>query len=102
MPDNYATLGTKPITINVSLSRGADFVALMRRKSGDWEPGTEISLHFGETIWLASIDGDTASWDVDKADVDALIEARATTVQTRYTDDDRDALWAEGWVIVNG
>jgi len=103
-------LGQGPLALRVVLVTGADFVsALKRSDSTDWEVGTAIELEIrtrdenGDTVyesWPAAIAGDTAEWNLDLADVNAVIAARPSTVRLWYVLGELRLLWAQGDVEV--
>lgn len=104
MPIN---LGASPDRLTVTLTRGADFVTGMDSLDGPWPETAVVRLVFNDTadtIWPATIAGAAADWNVDKAEVDALI-GRLTNpknVQLTYTDGTADLTWAQGSVVVAG
>lgn len=102
-------LGAVPLSLKVNLTEGADFVQEIHTASGDpWPDGTEITLELyaqnGTLLetWPATIDADYARWNVDKADVDALIADKPKRAALLYVNGTADATWARGSVSVRG
>lgn len=94
------TLGSAPDTLKVVLVKGADFVSTLTRKDGtDWPVDTEVVLEFKTTSpvsWSATLTGSSAMWNVDQADVDALIAAKPRSVKLWYVEGEVRLLWAQG------
>lgn len=99
------TLGATPAKMVVKLSPDADFVATIKNTDGAWPSGVSIDILFDDgTVWPATISGDEARWDKDKAEVNTLIADTAAIgrrVRLFYVDGAYDALWASGLVSVN-
>lgn len=101
------TLGSVAQGLAVNLTLHADFVCAMRRSDGqDW-PESVVSLEFqvrdGEPVtWNATLSGDTAQWNVDQDEVDALIEMRPRAVRLWYIQGELRLLWAQGEVEQRG
>ena len=99
------TLGTTPITITVTLPLDADFVCELVAEQ-DWPADTGIELRFhtdpntaAAATWPATVAANSASWDVPAADVQAVLDAGATTVRLHYVEaDGSDLLWGRGRV----
>lgn len=90
------TLGQAPEKLTVVLVAGADFVSSLDRSDGEPWPDVEISLDFGTAVWPATLDGASARWNVDQADVDALLATRPRSVRLWYVDGPTRLLWAQG------
>ena len=94
------TLGARPETLTVVLTRGADFVATLTNRNGAWDPTATITLVFStdpETTWTATINGADAVFNEDKALADAI--PGNTSVELRHTVGDLDQVWARGRVV---
>lgn len=98
-------LDQKPEELRVGLVAGADFIRTLESEDGDW-PGTAvIKLIFNDTdatTWTATIAGADATWNIDKAVVDALIADAPTRAKVTYVDGPVDLLWAVGGVTLRG
>ncbi|VXC09174.1 hypothetical protein [Aeromicrobium sp. 9AM] len=93
------TLGNQPDSLQVVLTRDADFVSTLTNSDGDWSPTCTIELRIGDdTVWPATIVDNVASFDVDKVAVNDLLEDGATKVRLFYTDGAADLCWAKGSV----
>lgn len=93
------TLGYTPEKFKLVLAAGADFFSALTRSDGQpWPVGSELILDFAGAApsWTATLSGATATWDVDQADVDALIAARPRKVRLFYVDGEARLLWAVG------
>lgn len=95
------SLGFEPIPIEVRLARDSDFVAALVAEGG-WPAGARIDLVFtldgSTTTWPATIEGDTAAWQVPAAEVATLLASRARQARLHYQDDSGGAtlLWGVG------
>lgn len=105
MATSTIVLGAVPKNLKVPLIAGADFVAALRRKDDvPWPGTTVIRLEFvmpdtsNNVTWDAAIDGAVATWNFDKADVDAVLAAVSVAVKLWYIDGDVELLWAQGEV----
>lgn len=106
------TLGFKPASLVVPLTKDADFVATITTQDGsDFADGAAVTLeltkaHSDPILWAATIDGDTARWDVDKTDVNALVPGTVYTARVLYSDTaGNDLVWFSGqttWNSRNG
>lgn len=87
---------TAPVAdLQLNLTRDTDFVRVLEAAEGEsFPPGTQVVLDFGDTQWPATVTTDQASWNVDKAEVNALIAATPTQCHLRYTSGGVDLLWA--------
>lgn len=107
------TLGDGPDRLTVRLSRFGDFVAALIYDDNDpatpnvWPAGAVIELRFYATdtapapaaTWAATITGDRAEWNIDKAVVaSAVLDPGNETVRLFYTDGPTELLWAKGGV----
>lgn len=103
-------LSATPLTLRISLTRGADFVRRIEPLDADLTPstftdGTQLVLDFGEHgTWPATVTPTAADWNVDKVVVDALIDALPFGARCvlRYRLGDADLTWAAGTVQSNG
>lgn len=99
-------LGNAPDTLTVTLVRGADFVSGVDSLDGDWPTGTVIRLVFNDsasTVWTATLEGAAATWEIDHAEVDALIgrmNPSKRRVRLVYADGPTELMWAIGIVRV--
>jgi len=105
-------MGAVPERLTVNLVPGADFVIALDSKDQtgeplDWPDTATISLVFNDTegtIWPATVSGPTAAWNVDKAEVDALLSRYPSRSSIRvrlvYVDGSVDLVWAKGSVTV--
>lgn len=104
------TLGQGPETLRVVLVSNADFVSALKRSDAtSWDLATQIALEIrtraqdGTTAyvtWTATLNGDTAQWNVDMLEVNNVIAARPSTVRLWYTLGELRLLWAQGDVEV--
>lgn len=106
-------LGDGPDRLTVRLSRFGDFVAALIYDDGDpatpnaWPAGAVVELRFYATdttltaaaTWSATITGDRAEWNVDKAVVaSAVLDPGNTTVRLFYIIGATELEWAKGAV----
>lgn len=96
------TLGSAPQQLTVVLIRDADFVAVLHNSAGDWDAGVSIELRFGDTVWVATLAGADATFNVDKAAVNALVATKPRTARLFYVDGDVDLCWATGSASIRG
>lgn len=94
-------LGAKPYPLDVTLVRGADFVCSIVSEEGPWPESAVVTLRFNDpldTVWTASVNDTELYFEVDKAQVDALIDRLPANarVRLRYVDGPMDAVWAQG------
>lgn len=106
------TLGFAPENFSVLLSAGSDFVAALRRSDNTaWPAGITLTLDFGAVTnpatpdadpvpvqWAATLNGPTATWDVDETQV--ALALLATKVRLWYVEGETRLLWASGAVKV--
>lgn len=101
-------LGSKPISIGVSLSRGGSFTTTLK-SSTDFPLDIDIKLQFYKTIslsdtpvvWVADITDDEATWDKDPVDTAAIITGKYKIVRLHYVEADGSVLvWGSGEVNV--
>lgn len=96
------TLGRRPDTLNVILSRTADFIATLHRQDNTaWPAGTVVTLTIGETSWPATVAGADLSWNVDKATVATAHAAGTHPATLTLTQGTADLTWAEGKAFVD-
>lgn len=100
-------IGTEPEALALHLSRDADFGHKFESYVGevptDYPPGTAIRLDITDDTgtvldtWSATVAGNTATFAVDKADVNTVLDLAGPKYARLYyvngTDDD---LWAAG------
>lgn len=104
-------LGDGPDRLTVRLSRFGDFVAALIYDDNDpntvnaWPAGATIDLRFYATetattpaaTWAATITGDRAEWNVDKAVVESgVLGPGNETARLFYTVGATELLWARG------
>lgn len=105
------TLGLVPLDVTVVLARDAGFVAsIVADDDSGWPDGTAVALVFSTSAraaqptglrWEATVDGDTAAWDVEDEDVAAVIAAGVQFARLLYTEADGTVLlWGRGQVRV--
>lgn len=101
-------LSAPPLTLIVSLTRGADFVRKILPKNEDgtsatFADGTQIALVFdtGDS-WPATVTPTDASWNVDVLVNDALMTKGPSAVRLVYTAGAVDMVWAMGAVVLYG
>lgn len=96
------TLGYKPEKFKVEMSANSDFTAALVRSNGtDWPAGSTLSLSFeGGQDFAAALDGTTATWLIDEADVNALIAIKPKSVKLWYVEGSTRLLWAIGSLTV--
>jgi hypothetical protein len=95
--------GLTPKNKDVDLTKGGDYIHAMRRRLDgvitDWPVGTEWSILFDDnqnSVWDADVDGELASWNVDKAVADAM--PPGTTVRWRRVNGTTDLIYYVGRV----
>lgn len=88
----------------VSLTRDSDFVRLIEAAEGYAFPADmSLVLDFGNgTVWPATVTPTSASWNVDKAESNALADLAPEQARLRYQSGDSDRIWAQGPVIIYG
>lgn len=103
-------IGTKPERCPVNLARGGDFNAVLEATGDedapvDYPAGTTIRLDILDKVgglldsWDATVAGSSATFDVDKADVDAVLDTKpfdGKTGRLYYINGADDVLWAVG------
>lgn len=103
------SLGADVENLSVKLARGGDYVTGLDSLDGDWPVSAVVTLLFNDsanTAWTATVNGAALDWNVDKAQVDALLDRYATAgvddsrrkVRLRYVDGTTDLIWAQGKV----
>lgn len=91
-------LGNAPESLRLILVSDADFVSTLTNSDGNWSGTASIELRFDDdTVWPAVIAANTATWNVDKAVVDA-VPSTVRKVSLFYTDGAADLCWAKGTV----
>lgn len=103
-------IGTKPERCPVNLARGADFRAVMDASDDGVTPvnypaGTTVRLDIVDKVgglidsWEATVTGSSAEFDVDKVDVDAVLDTKPTdgkTGRVYYVNGPDEILWTVG------
>jgi hypothetical protein len=98
-------IGAAPTDLTVTLTTDTDFVATLT-SSEPWDDGIGIELWLmpaigDPVVWPATIDGTSATWTVDSADVATALETQPKLVRLHYIDADGNVLlWAKGRVYV--
>lgn len=97
-------LGNTPLPMTVTLTRGADFITTLRTADeSPWPDAVTCRLDFDDTVatsWSATVVDDEIRFNVDKVDVDALIDSGPDTALLVYVDGAVDLAWGRGRVIV--
>lgn len=98
MAANTITLGDEVQPLVVRTAAGSPFSAALQHTNDagsptPWPDGTVLVLNIGSTAFPAEVDGDTASWSLSAAQVDAT--AAATEARLWLN----GVLWAYGPVI---
>jgi hypothetical protein len=101
------TLGSVPESLRVELTRGGDFIQTLESEDAegvavDWVDGEVVTLVFDTgDVWAATLSTNEATWNVDKAVVEALLDDGARRVMLLYTADGADLPWAKGSVAAH-
>jgi hypothetical protein len=101
-------LGLTPDDLTVTLARDADFIASLvsiDQNTGvevDYLAGTEIYLILnGTERWDATVAGNSADWNIDKALVNALINSGGQrNAVLYYVNGTTEQMWAKGFFEV--
>lgn len=99
------TLGWDPDQLTVLLAADTDFLAVLQSDTA-WPAGTAIALQLttdqvpSPVVWSATVSGTTATFDVPKATVNAVLSGTLSTAKLTYTTPDIDVVWAVGRVAV--
>jgi hypothetical protein len=107
------TLGTEPDRLDLILVPGADFVETVETMNAEltgpqpWPLGTVLSLRFTRSgspavDWVAVIDTNLVSWNVQSPQVDAVVNAGYRQVGLWYENGPVRTLLALGEVNVHG
>lgn len=97
-------LGTAPLSLDVLLPRDADFIATLTRDDDvAWADTATVFLQFNfrnapAQQWDAELDGASVLFNVDKVEVNAVLDARPSNVKLWFIDGDVEVLWASGKV----
>lgn len=94
------TLGTRHLSMTLSLTEGADFTCTLVSEDGDWPATAVIGIKVGDTTWAAALAGTEATFSVDKAQVQAVIDSGARYFRLICTDGTYDAVWGQGSISV--
>lgn len=105
--EEQIVLGFQALPAVFHLTKGSDFISSLQTEDGsDWPAGTHIAIEMADlATWPATISGPTATWAVDKADVDAVLAQLPPIAKARvtYTDDSGVFLvWYTGKVRRHG
>jgi hypothetical protein len=96
------TLGSAGDQLTVILAAGGDFIASMTASSpwGDVQISLELSGGTTDPVtWTAVISDVTATFDVPKEQVQAVIDAKMSTARLYYTPTTGTTLlWAQGGI----
>ena len=104
------SLGYQPVTANVHLTSGSDFVQTITA-SVAWPAGAAVSLRIGAdgtdptgwTAFAATMTSTVASWDIPAATVLALVPGSRLGVRVVYSDATVPAIvWMLGSVVWHG
>jgi hypothetical protein len=96
------SFGFVPVQGTMYLSRYGDFVAEIVSDTGVWPDNAEVEFRFQPantttfTVWTGTVSGALATWNVDKVQVAALLDAGATEYLLMYTQDTYDLEWSKG------
>ena len=100
-------MGAEPWPLLVRLTRAADFVQAIESTDAagtavNWLDGETLKLTFSTgDVWAATFATNVASWNVDKAVVGTLADAKPRSAELVYTDGAGfDAVWGRGTVKV--
>lgn len=95
--DAAINLGTDPQALDVHLTTGADFEAVLTRDE-PWPVGTTVRLVFQGSYpaWVATVSGNNATFLVDKAVADTI--PSGTRARLEVLTGTRDEVWAVGSV----
>jgi hypothetical protein len=90
-----------PDVLEINLTRGADFIRILEAVAPETFPvGSTVVLEFRSSsgtvlgTWSAVVTPTEATWNEDKATVDAMILLVPSTCRLKYTDGAVDLLWA--------
>lgn len=107
MTATFVKLGLEPSALQVVLTRGADFEAVLTYEVDgvptNWPASTAIALVFSDpssSVWSASVATTDATFTVDKATADAM--ADGTAVKLRYVNGTTDRILMVGKVSRRG
>lgn len=96
------TLGAAPQTMTLVLVEDSDFVAVLTTADPSWPVGVGIAIKVGAATWNATIVGNEARFEVDKAAVNTVIAGAPTTFVLTYVEGTTELTWGAGKVeIVN-
>ena len=99
------TVGPEPRLLSMRLVTGADFYETQTVEvdgvATDWPAGTTLAYRFDNGVtWAATIVGAVATFNLDKADADAI--PAGTGVRLTYTNGTTDETWEIGTVKRRG
>lgn len=101
------TLGAQPVELDVILNADADFApSIARDDDSNFSVGAVLKLVFtfrgsDPVEWISSINGSTATWNIDKVQVNAVIAAHPSSVKLWLIEGSTETLWATGIVTAN-
>jgi hypothetical protein len=96
-------LGVTPRPMVLDLDADADFVCTLVAQDGDWPPTATISIEVADQTWTATLAGPEARFNVDKAQVQAVIDQvgdQLARFKLLYVDGDTELTWGRGPVRV--
>lgn len=98
------TLGLKPLSMDVELTKNSDFVSEIVNETGDWDPDEQLEIRFPDgTTFTADMVDDIASWHETKTVVNTLIATEPAYAYLFHIKTGVAELeWAAGPVIING
>lgn len=107
MANAIVSLGLEPAGLQVILTKGGDFEAVLTYEvdgvATNWPVGTSIALVFSDpssSVWSAAVSTTDATFAVDKATTDAM--ADGTPVKLRYVNGTTDRILMVGKVARRG
>lgn len=95
--------GTVPERGTMAVSRYGDFVTEIVSDDGPWPVGATLEFRFypeGSSVitWAGTILDDTATWNVDKAQVVALLETGVSVFRLFYISGTYDLEFSRGQI----
>jgi predicted ThiF/HesA family dinucleotide-utilizing enzyme len=95
------TLGSAPASMSLLLVPGADFVCTLVSQDGTWPATAAIAIEVADATWEATVSGTDAVFNVDQAQVNAVIAQDPNRFKLWYTDGTTRLLWGSGLVSVH-
>lgn len=95
--------GNIPERGTLALSRYGDFVTEIISDDGAWPDEAELEFRFypeGSSVvtWAATVDGDTALWNVDKAQVASVLDTGVGVYRLFYISGSYDLELSKGQI----